>query len=348
MFAAALVAAQIGLTRGPLTESVSPHAATIAFVTSEPVRAVVALDDGTIEETPLERDHAVRLGGLTPGRRYRYTLGSLEGNKILAHGSFRAAPSGPARFTFAVVGDFGSGSDAERRVAREIGSWRPDFVLTTGDNSYPLALPALFDRNIFGPYAQVMRQAAWFMALGNHDEIVDGGASELAAFHLPGSERWYHLRWGQADITVLDSNLPAGSNTAQGRFAAKSLARGSCFRFTAWHHPPWSPHSEGIAPQLRADVVPLLERNHVDVALLGHVHSYERSVPRGGVTYVTAGTGGAYIGRYGDSSLKAARLVRDTYGALRVDVDGRRARFRFISTDGRTLDDFTRVCPRRG
>jgi hypothetical protein len=348
VFAATLAAAQLTLTRGPLTESVSPRAATIAFVTSAPARAVVTLDDGTIEETPSERDHAVRLNGLTPGRTYSYRVGTIEGGKILARGSFRAAPNGPARFTFAVVGDFGSGSEAERRVAREIGSWHPDFVVTTGDNSYPLALPTLFDRNIFRPYAEVMRHTAWFMSLGNHDEVGDGGASELAAFHLPGAERWYHLRWGQVDITVLDSNLRMGSDTTQGRFAAQSLGQGSCFRFTAWHHPPWSPHSEGIAPRLRADIVPLLERNRVDVSLLGHVHSYERSVPRGGVTYVTAGTGGAEIGRYGDSTLTAARLVRDTYGALRVDVAGRSARFRFISDDGRTLDDFTRVCPQRG
>jgi hypothetical protein len=221
-------------------------------------------------------------------------------------------------------------------------------VLTTGDNSYPLGLPVLFDVNIFHPYAAVMRHAAWFMVLGNHDEYGDGGASELSAFHLPGAERWYHLRWGQVDITVLDSNRPLGPDTAQGRFAAHSLGQGSCLRFSAWHHPPWSPHSEGIAPSLRADVVPLLERNHIDVALLGHVHSYERSVPRAGVTYVTAGTGGAAIGRYGDSTLPAARLVRNTFGAVRVDVAGRRARFRFISDDGRVLDDFTRVCPARG
>jgi hypothetical protein len=347
VIATAVVAAGIALTRGPLTESVSQHSATIAFVTSAPARAVVGLSDGTIEETPSERDHVVRLNGLTPGRTYHYGISTLEEGKILARGSFRAAPAGPARFTFAVVGDFGSGSAAEGRVAREIGAWKPDFVITTGDNSYPLALPALFDRNIFRPYAQVMRHAAWFMSLGNHDEVGDGGASELAAFHLPGAERWYHLRWGQVDLTVLDSNLAMGSNTAQGRFAAQSLGQGSCFRFTAWHHPPWSPHSEDIAPRLRADIVPLLERNDVDVSLLGHVHSYERSVPRGGVTYVTAGTGGAEIGRYGDSTLTAARLVRGTYGALRVDVSGRSARFRFISDDGRTLDDFTRVCPQR-
>jgi hypothetical protein len=345
VIAPAIAAAELVLTRGPLAESVSPRAATIAFISSAPARATVALDDGTSTPAGSGREHVAQLKGLQPGRSYRYRV--VVGGKQLGSGSFRAAPTGPARFTFAVVGDFGSGSDDEKRVARLIGSWQPDFVLTTGDNSYPLALPALLDGNIFRPYAEVMRHAAWFMALGNHDVYGDGGASELASFHLPGAERWYHLRWGRVDITVLDSNRPLGPDTAQGRFAVRSLGQGSCFRFSAWHHPPWSPHSEGIAPRLRADIVPLLERNHIDVALLGHVHSYERSVPRAGVTYVTAGTGGAEIGRYGDSTLSLARVVRGTFGAVRVDVAGRRARFRFIGDDRRVLDDFTRVCPRR-
>ena len=192
-----------------------------------------------------------------------------------------------------------------------------------------------------------MRRAAWFPALGNHDTAFTGGGPYLDAFHLPGAERWYRFRWGQAAFTVLDSNSGMGPRTVQGRFAAAALPLGGCFRFAALHHPPFSRATSGIAPHLRRRLVPLLERERVDVAFLGHVHTYERSVPRRGVTYVVVGTGGAELGVHGDSLLPAAAAVRATYGALRVDVDGRGARFRFVTPEGRVLDTFTRTCPRR-
>ena len=146
---------------------------------------------------------------------------------------------------------------------------------------------------------------------------------------------------------MLDSTTSMAPATAQGRFLRAALPLGACFRFAAWHHPPWSAQSEGIAPGLRRDVVPSVAAAALDVVFVGHVHSYERSVPRAGVTYVTVGTGGASIGRVGDSTVPFERAVRGTYGALRVDVDGRGARFRFYAVGGRVLDDWTRTCPAR-
>ena len=61
-------------------------------------------------------DHVVRLTRLTPGMHYTYTVGADSG--VLAKGTFRAAPARAARFTFAVVGDFGSGTSTRRRSPR--------------------------------------------------------------------------------------------------------------------------------------------------------------------------------------------------------------------------------------
>src|SRR5262249_28730430 len=159
---------------------------------------------------------------------------------------------------------------------------------------------SLLDQNIYRPFAQVMRSAAWFPALGNHDVYLFGGRPELDAFHSLGNERWYRYTWGDASFTVLDSDVSVAPGSPQLDFARRALTRSTCFRFAAFHHPPWSPHSAGIAPGLRRNVVPLLERAGVQVVFQGHVHSYERSRPYHGVTYLTVGTGGAEIGRYGD------------------------------------------------
>ena len=102
---AAAAAAAVALTRGPVVESVTQRSAVVSFRTSAPARSFVALQNGV-----------------------RIEAG------VLATGRFRAAPTRATRFTFAVVGDFGSGNANEAAVASMIESWHPDFVLTVGDN----------------------------------------------------------------------------------------------------------------------------------------------------------------------------------------------------------------------
>jgi hypothetical protein len=46
----------------------------------------------------------------------------------------------------------------------------------------------------------------------------------------------------------------------------------------------------------------------------------------------------------GDLTISSARVVQGRYGALRVDVAGRTARFRYETVDGRVRDDFRLSC----
>jgi hypothetical protein len=339
----AAAAAAVALTRGPVAESVTPRSAIIAFRTATPQRAFVVLRNGVRSEAGSGVAHTATLTRLKPGTQYAYTVHA--GSDVLAEGTFRAAPARAARFTFAVVGDFGSGSAKEGAVASMIESWHPDFVLTVGDNAYPLGSRQLLDRDIFGPYAAIMRESAWFPALGNHDVKADRGLPELEAFHSLGSERWYRFTWGNAAVVVLDSDVSVGPGSPQLRFATRALARRSCFRFAAWHHPPWEPPGARLSPGLRRNIVPLVERDGVQVVFDGHLHAYVRSRPHRGVLYLTVGTGGAEL-NYDASALTipSARVVQGHYGALRVDVAGRAARFRYQTVDGKVRDDFRLGC----
>jgi 3',5'-cyclic AMP phosphodiesterase CpdA len=339
---AAAVAA-VALTRGPVAESVTQRSAIISFRTAAPDHAFVILQHGARVDAGSGVDHVARLTRLTPGMHYRYTV--TAGSGVLAEGAFRAAPARAARFTFAVVGDFGSGTTNETAVASMIESWHPDFVLTVGDNAYPQGSAALLDRDIFGPYAAVMRESAWFPALGNHDVKANGGKPELEAFHSLGNERWYRFTWGTTAVTVLDSNVSVGPGSPQLRFARTSLALPSCFRFAAWHHPPWEPPGSRISPGLRRHIVPLVEKDGVQVVFEGHLHAYARSRPYRGVLYVAVGTGGGELDDdAGDLTIPSARVVQGRFGALRVDVAGRTARFRYQTVDGRVRDDFRLSC----
>ncbi|RME63773.1 MAG: alkaline phosphatase, partial [Caldilineae bacterium] len=49
---------------------------------------------------------------------------------------------------FAVIGDYGSGSQGEADVAALVKSWNPDFVLTLGDNNYPDGAASTIDAHI--------------------------------------------------------------------------------------------------------------------------------------------------------------------------------------------------------
>jgi 3',5'-cyclic AMP phosphodiesterase CpdA len=343
---AAAVAA-VALTRGPVAESVTRRSAIISFRTAAREHSFVTLQNGARIDAGTGVDHVARLTRLTPGKHYTYTVAADSG--VLAEGRFRAAPVRTARFTFAVVGDFGSGTRNETAVASVIESWHPDFVLTVGDNAYPLGSPGLLDRDIFRPYAAVMRESAWFPALGNHDVKANGGKPELEAFHSLGNERWYRFTWGNTAVVVLDSDVSVGPGSPQLRFARSSLAPASCFRFAAWHHPPWEPPANRIAPGLRRNIVPLVEKDGVQVVFDGHLHAYSRSRPRHGVLYVTVGTGGAEL-KYdaGDLTIPSARVVQGHFGALRVDIAGRAARFRYQTVDGKVRDDFRLSCSSRG
>jgi hypothetical protein len=335
--------AAIALTRGPVAESVTQRSAVISFRTTAPEHSFVVLQNDARIDAGTGVDHVAKLTRLTPGMRYTYSVRT--DSSELVEGSFRAAPARAARFTFAVVGDFGSGTSNETAVASMIESWHPDFVLTVGDNAYPQGSAGLLDRVIFDPYAAVMRESAWFPALGNHDVKANGGKPELDAFHSLGNERWYRFTWGNAAVVVLDSNVSVGPGSPQLRFARSSLALTSCFRFAALHHPPWEPPGNRIAPGLRRNIVPLLEKNGVQLVFEGHLHAYARSRPHHGVLYVAVGTGGAELDDDADKlTIPSARVVEGRFGALRVDVAGRTARFRYQTVDGRVRDDFRLRC----
>ena len=88
-----------------------------------------------------------------------------------------------------------------------------------------------------------------------------------------------------------------------------------------------------------------MEKDGVKVVFVGHLHAYARSRPHRGVVYVAVGTGGAPLDDDARKlTIPLARVVQGRFGALRVDVSGRRARFRYVTTDGRVRDQFGLGC----
>ena len=334
--------APVHVTRGPVVTQATPSGAHIAYTTDRRAPGSLAIDG---RELPVAAgtDHRVTVTGLAPGRRYPYVI--REGGATIARGTLRTDPGPGGSFRAAVFGDYGEGTKAETAVVRLAAAWRPDLLVTTGDNVYLFAVGGLLlDPNMFGPLAPLLTRTVFVPSLGNHDTFGDDGATLLAALDLPG--RWYVQRYGPISFIVLDSDAALDATSPQIAFLRRALreTRDSCFRVAVFHHPPFAPHSGGIAKALLRNVVPLLERGGVQLALLGHVHDYERSFVRDGVTYVIVGTGGATIGRYRASVIPLAFGLTDTFGALRLDVSPHRIKAAFQDAAGRTRDRFQIAC----
>ena len=100
--------------------------------------------------------------------------------------------------TFAVIGDMGYAGPDEQAVAELVASWRPDLVITLGDNNYPDGAQETIDANIgqyyhayiapyrgrYGDGADVNR---FFPTAGNHDWRSGDLAPYLQYFELPGN-----------------------------------------------------------------------------------------------------------------------------------------------------------------
>ena len=125
--------------------------------------------------------------------------------------------------TFAVIGDFGSGSSNETAVANQVKSWNPDFIISGGDNNYEDGLASTIDENIgkyyadwIFPYVGIYGQDSatvnrFFAVPGNHDwdaSLLPAGVLTpyLDYFTLPNNERYYDIVWGDVHFFMIDSD----------------------------------------------------------------------------------------------------------------------------------------------
>lgn len=250
--------------------------------------------------------------------------------------------------TFAVVGDFGSGSAREAAVAAMIASWAPDFVVTTGDNNYGTAAElGSYDPNVgqfyhpfiapyTGVYGAPAAQNAFFPAIGNHDWDIGGGAPYFDFFTLPGNERYYELARGSARFVFLDSDTrePDGRTpgSVQGAWAEARMALATePFVFVVFHHPAYT--SGGREPAMLWP----FKAWGADAVLTGHVHNYERLTDVG-LTYFVNGQGGHSTHAFGAIHPASQFRYNAQDGAQLVTVSATKATFRYYGVDGTLVD----------
>ena len=265
--------------------------------------------------------------------------------------SLTPVPAGVIRF--AAIGDYGTESTAEGNVADLVKSWSPDFVITVGDNNYPVGGADTIDTKIgqyyhefiypyTGTYGAGATTNRFFPSLGNHDWETTNAQPYIDYFTLPGNERYYDFVWGPVHFFAVDSDPrePDGNSSAstQGLWLQSQLAAStSTWNVVYLHH---SPYSSGANHGSTSVMQWPYQAWGADAVLSGHDHVYERIVLNG-LPYFVNGAGGASLYTFGTPAPGSEVRYSSDYGAMLIEASEASVTFQFITRTGLIIDTYT-------
>jgi acid phosphatase type 7 len=225
----------------------------------------------------------------------------------------------------------------------------PGTVLTLGDNAYESGTPREFETCYAPTWGRHLERTR--PAPGNHDYQTRNAAGYFGYFGEragPPGRGYYSFGLGTWHIISLNSAIPVGPRSPQGRWLAEDLQAhaGDCV-LAYFHIPAFSsgPHGSNLDMM---DLWRQLVAGGADVALSGHDHHYERFAPldaRGrpdpvlGMRQFVVGTGGG--GVYRIERVAPHSEVRDngSYGVLKLVLLPGRYEWAFVPVEGRSFTD---------
>lgn len=247
----------------------------------------------------------------------------------------------PEPFSFAVIGDFGTGDENQQAVADRMCSWRDnhgfDLVFTTGDNIYPDGDPSRFEDEFYEPYDCLLSNGVSFHAvLGNHDVKTDNGRPEIEdeGFGMP--ERNYVVQTGGVRFVMIDSNNVNMDFLRR----ATPTEEGDDWTIVSMHHPVYSPgDGHGSEPGFRPRLPRLFRKRGVDLVLQGHDHIYAATKSLKGIRYVVTGGGGA--GLYGCTSKSFSAKCAERHHFLYVTATADELTIQAVPPKGKVFHEFS-------
>jgi predicted phosphodiesterase len=252
---------------------------------------------------------------------------------LLAH-----AQSVEVEVRFAVIGDNGTGDEAQYAVGRQMASARTEFpydlVLMLGDNLYRRASPEVYASAFEQPYKALLDAGVTFVAvLGNHDSP--------ESVHYPrwnmNGRRYFtftrsHVRFFAIDTNVLDAEQLDWLERALGEAQEP-------WKVAYFHHPIYSNgRRHGSNVELRVRLEPLFVRHGVQVVFSGHDHFYERLKPQKGITYFVSGAGGQLRKDGVKPSETSAVAFSEDRSFMLVHVTRNVLQFHAVSRSGAAID----------
>ncbi|MDI6819972.1 MAG: metallophosphoesterase family protein [Candidatus Hodarchaeaceae archaeon] len=279
--------------------------------------------------------HHVELTGLKPDTVY-YFIAGHSSYGWSEERAFRTAPASRTSFSLVVGGDSRSDTrpthphpdwPVSRNNTSELMAQRsPSFAVFSGDflwNGDDQVAPDTWDGWFSAMYQYWVTPEGLMIpivpAIGNHEIIYpqptdyDPSAHAMnyyALFDLPGNERWYALSWGPdlriivLDSEILDPNSEAWKEQVDWLGGELEASKDYLWKIVVFHRDMVSARSE--VKYMIDNLAFLFDRYRVDLVLMSHFHTYERSHPldwtrapgevvslENGVTYVVSGGWGA-------------------------------------------------------
>jgi acid phosphatase type 7 len=249
---------------------------------------------------------------------------------------------------FVGAGDIGLCGTTGAESTAQLLDGIPGTVFTLGDHAYYSGTDREF-RECFDP-SWGRHRGRIHPVPGNHDYETPGAAPYFGYFGAaagPPGLGYYAYRLGRWEIFALNSNIPIGEGSAQLAWLRAELAlRPSRCSLAYWHHPIITEGPNGPNPHVRA-LWQLLNEYHVEIALTGHDHQYQRfppldgelrRAPFNGLRLFVVGTGGAMLYPFpAPPSLTEARAP--VWGVLRLTLQEAGYDWEFISAAGATFRD---------
>lgn len=257
---------------------------------------------------------------------------------------------------FAVIGDYGNGSEAEKKVGELIAARNPAFIITLGDNNYPQGCWSSIDLNIGqyyhqfigkykGAYGKGATTNKFYPTLGNHDWLALTECSRHNQlpyqdyFTLPGNGRYYDFVKGPVHFFALDSDMrePDGHEIGSHQYLwLVDKLRGSkaAFNLVYFHHAPYSSGSHGDTEYMQWNFASI----GADLIMSGHDHDYER-IERDGIVYFVNGAGGAGLYKMKTPTQDSVFFYSKHHGFLWVEADNHMMTIQFINTNNEIIDE---------
>jgi len=258
--------------------------------------------------------HSVLLRGLTPSTTYYYQVGG-PGQWSTTY-NFKSAPHvGKEDIIIGAMADVGADPDSELTIKGLI-DWREqegmDLVIHAGDLSYAN------NYNPGGPvwdhYGDILEPLLAYTpyspGVGNHENIDKYLAfrlrfgTDLLEQNSGGGDFYWSFDFGNIHFIHLSSETNSSASSPQYAWLENDLKKVDR-NLTPWligvWHRPWYTSSAGSGEDdtMRINLEPLFIDHKVDLAIVGHVHSYERvteivdfKIQKDGTAYITIGNGG--------------------------------------------------------
>lgn len=349
----------------------------------EPSRVLYGPSGGPVDRVADDpkpvRNHFLTLRGLDPDTEYDYRV-VVPGARSTIN-TFRTLPltkpdgtSDP--FTMVAYGDNRSNPDLHERVINSIIlDGIPSLVVSSGDLVYSGRDSIRWFREFLVPADQLFSQVPVMVSLGNHD--MDWETPQPHGlnrwwhdrFIFPGRNtdvgysRWFSYEAGGIHLIHLDSTVPRNPDQLAW-LEADLQSRESMvadFRVAIFHHPPYSSGGHGSNVNVRDAWEALFQEYDVNLAINGHNHFYQRTLPvfggkatvtelptkngidyvstdGKGIVYLISGGGGAPLYNPHTADFVAESVMQRHF--IRMEYEPGKIHCTVINDDSWVIDEF--------